>query len=185
MPQAATVNLTAGEYLDWEARQTDKYEFVAGEVFALVGVTRKHATVAGNLFNLLYTHLGDGPCRAYLSDMKLRIEAADAFFYPDVFVTCDPRDHRADTFMSSAVLVIEVLSPSTAAYDRGERFASYRKLDGLREFLLIDPDRKQMECFRRDEHDHWVLHEPDSDNTLLLESVDLRIAHGQVFRQVD
>ena len=181
----AAVGLTVEQYLGWEARQPDKHEYVSGEVVAMVGVTRKHATVAGNVFNLVTTHLGDGPCRAYMSDVKLRVEAANAFYYPDVFVTCDSRDHQADDFMSSAVLVVEVLSPSTAAYDRGEKFAAYRKLAGLREYVLIDPDRRRIEYFRRGEGDLWVLHEPGPDRSLTLQSVDLRIASEDVFRRVD
>jgi len=181
----ASVRLTVDEYLGWEARQPDKHEYVSGEAYAMVGVTRKHAAVAGNVFNLVASHLGDGPCRVYMSDMKLRVEAANAFYYPDVFVTCDPRDHQAEDFMSSAVLIVEVLSASTAGYDRGEKFAAYRKLSGLLEYVLIDPDRKRIECFRRGEGDLWVLHEPDPDLRLMLQSIELRIAGEDVFRRVD
>jgi Uma2 family endonuclease len=185
MVVAATAHRTEAEYLAWEAQQTDKHEFVRGELFAMVGVSRRHATVAGNMFTLLRARLQDGPCRAYMSDMKLRVETAGAFYYPDVFVTCDPRDHRADDFMSSAVLIVEILSPSTAAYDRGEKFASYRKLLTLSEYLLIDPDRKRIECFRRNESGRWVLHEPGEDHSMSLQSVDLRLDEGSVFRDVD
>lgn len=185
MSLTATTRLAVAEYLGWETKQADKHEFVDGEVYAMVGVTRRHATVAGNVFRLLGARIDGGPCRAYMSDMKLRVEAANAFFYPDVFVTCDPRDHRADDYMSSAVLVVEVLSPSTAAYDRGDKFAAYRSLTGLREYLLIDPDRKRMECYRRGENDLWVLHEPDAEQSLSLQSVDLRLTLDDVFRLVD
>ena len=122
---------------------------------------------------------------AYASGMKLRVEAANAFYYPDVFVTCNANDHQADDFMSSAVLIVEVLSPFTEGYDRGEKFATYRKLSDLREYVLIDPDRKRIECFRRGEDDLWVLHEPGPDQSLTLHSVDLRIAGEEVFRRVD
>jgi Uma2 family endonuclease len=115
----------------------------------------------------------------------LRVETANAFYYPDVFVTCNATDHQADDFMSSAVLTVEVLSPSTAGYDRGDKFAAYRKLPGLREYVLIDADRKRIECFRRGEDALWVLHEPGPDQSLTLQSVDLRIAGEDVFRRVD
>ena len=181
----ASVHLTVDEYVGWEAQQPDKHEYVSGELYATVGVTRKHAAVAGNVFNLVASHLGDGPCRVYMSDMKLRVDAANAFYYPDVFVTCNANDHQADDFMSSAVLIVEVLSPSTAGYDRGEKFAAYRKLSGLREYVLIDPDRKRIECFRRGEDDLRVLHEPGPDQSLALVSIDFRIAGEDVFRRVD
>lgn len=185
MNLTATTRLAVAEYLGWETQQADKHEFVDGEVYTMVGLPRRHATVAGNVFRLLGAHLDGGPCRAYMSDMKLRVEAANAFFYPDVFVTCDPRDHRADDYMASAVLVVEILPPSTAAYDRGDKFAAYRSLTGLREYLLIDPDRKRMECYRRGENDLWVLHEPDAEQSLGLQSVDLRLTATDVFRLVD
>ena len=185
MGLTATAGLSVAEYLSWEAQQPDKHEFVSGEVFAMVGVTRRHAAVAINLVNVLSNHLRDGPCRIYMSDMKLQVETANAFYYPDVFVTCDPDDHRADNFMSSAVLIVEILSPSTAAYDRGEKFAAYRKLASLKEYLLIDPELKRAECFRRDESGLWVLHEPSVDGSLALQSIDLRIASEDVFRRVD
>ncbi len=180
-----TARLNTDEYLAWEAQQPGKNEYVDGEVFAMVGVTRKHATVAVNLVNILSAHLSDGSCRVYASDMKLRVEAADAIYYPDVFVTCDPRDHQAVTHMSSAVLVLEVLSESTTAYDRGDKFSAYRKLPSLKEYVLVDPERKQIECFRRGGDGLWVLHEPDSEGALTLESVDLRVTSDAVFRRVD
>jgi Uma2 family endonuclease len=84
----------ADAYLVWDAEQAEKSEYVAGEVFAMVGVRRVHATVAGNVFAALREHLGGSPWLPFVSDMKLRVLAADAFFYPDVMVTCDPRDSR-------------------------------------------------------------------------------------------
>ncbi|MBI3374250.1 MAG: Uma2 family endonuclease [Betaproteobacteria bacterium] len=181
----ASVHLNVDEYLGWEAQQRDKHEYVSGEVYAMVGVTRCNVAVAINVVNILSGHLRDSLCRVYAFDMKLRIEAANAFYYPDVFVTCNANDHQAGDFMSSTVLVVEVLSPSTAGDDRGEKFAAYRKLPGPREYVLIDPDRKRIECFRRSEDDLWVLHEPGPDQSLTLHSVDLRIAGEDVFRRVD
>ena len=87
--------MTADDFLDWEAKQPDKHEFVNGEIFAMVGVTRLHATISGNVFSALKQHLRSTPCRAYMADMKLKLETADAFFYPDVFVTCSEKDHKA------------------------------------------------------------------------------------------
>jgi Uma2 family endonuclease len=87
--------------------------------------------------------------------------------------------------MSSATLIVEILSPSTAAYDRGEKFASYRGLPTLSEYLLIDPDRKLLECFRRNESGPWVLQEPGEDHSMTLQSVDLRLDEGSVFRDAD
>jgi Uma2 family endonuclease len=116
--------------------------------------------------------------------MKLRIEAADAFFYPDVLVTCNARDHEADVFMVSAVLIVEVLSPSTEADDRGEKFAAYQKAPTLREYLLIDPESRRVEIYRVGKEGQWVLTEVTGDGTLRLTSVDLEVPVQQLFENV-
>jgi Uma2 family endonuclease len=185
MPVAAAARLTPEQFLAWEQAQVEKHEFLAGNVFAMVGATRRHVTVAGNVFALLKTHLAGSRCRVYMADMKLRIEASDAFFYPDVFVTCDERDHRADTFMSSATLIVEVLSESTSGFDRGEKFAAYRRLPTLREYVLVDPDRQRLECFRRGPDGHWVLFEFPTEGTVRLESVEFEVGLADMFAQAD
>lgn len=181
---AKIAEFSAQDYLVWENARPDKNEFLRGKVFAMVGATRKHVTVAGNVFRLLSNALQSSACRAYISDMKLRIEAADAFFYPDVLVTCDAKDHEADAFMVSAVLIVEVLSPSTEAYDRGEKFAAYRKVPTLREYLLIDPESRRVEIYRVGTEGQWVLTEVAGDGTLSLTSVDLDVPVQQLFENV-
>jgi Uma2 family endonuclease len=185
MALPSVAHLSADEYLSWESKQPDKHEYLNGEVFAMVGATRKHVTVAGNVFNLLSTHLEASPCRVYISDMKLRVEAANAFFYPDVFVTCNELDHQADAFMTSPILIVEVLSASTNGYDRGEKFAAYRKLPSLKEYILIDPERQQIECFRRNESGLWVLYEFEADKPIEFESVGLAVAFSDIFKRVE
>jgi Uma2 family endonuclease len=181
---AKIAEFTAQDYLSWESARPDKNEFLRGEVFAMVGATRKHVTTALNVALILSTHLRGSGCRAYVSDMKLRIEAADAFFYPDVLVTSSAKDHEADAFMVSAVLIVEVLSPSTEAYDRGEKFAAYRKVPTLREYLLIDPESRRVEIYRAGTEGQWVLTEVDPTGTLLLTSVDLAVPVAQLFENV-
>ena len=181
---AKVAEFTASDYLAWESARPDKNEFLRGEVFAMVGATRKHVTVALNIATILSTHLRGSACRTYVSDMKLRIEAADAFFYPDVLVTCDAKDHEADTFMRSAVLIVEVLSPSTEAYDRGEKFAAYRKVPTLREYLLIDPESRRVEVYRSSTQGQWVLTEVELSGTLSLASVDIEVPVQQLFENV-
>ncbi|HQQ71892.1 MAG TPA: Uma2 family endonuclease, partial [Alicycliphilus sp.] len=123
----------AQAYLDWEAEQAQKHEYFDGEVFAMAGASDAHVTIAGNLYMALRNHLRGGPCSVFISDMKLRVEEDNAFFYPDVFVSCAEADRAQSHHKSAASLVVEVLSPSTSAYDRGAKFASYRKLTTLRE----------------------------------------------------
>lgn len=150
--------LTPQAYLEWEKDNEIKHEFVDGDVFAMAGAKDAHVTVAGNLFALLHAHVKGSPCRPYISDMKVQVEKANAFFYPDVMITCDERDRHKDYFKNHPILIAEILSESTAAFDRGRKFAAYRQLESLQEYLLIDPNDYSVDCFRRDTAGHWVLY---------------------------
>ena len=147
------------DYFDWEAQQASKNEFLAGEVFAMVGARQEHVLVAGALSARLREHLRGTRCRAYTSDMKLEVVEADAVFYPDVMVSCDEADRQRPVALQAPLLIVEVLSDSTAAYDRGTKFAAYRRLASLQEYLLVDIEARRLELFRR-EPVGWVLHEP-------------------------
>lgn len=171
-------------YLEWEKGQVGKHEYVNGDVFAMVGAKDSHVTVAGNLFAILRSHLKGGPCRACMSDMKARLDQVNAFFYPDVMITCDPRDRETDYFKRYPLLIAEVLSDSTAAFDRGGKFAAYRQLESLQEYLLIDPDRPSVDCFRKDASEHWVLYPYDSGETVELASVKLSLAMDALYEGV-
>jgi Uma2 family endonuclease len=173
------------QYLRWEAEQPEKHEYLAGEIFAMVGVRREHALVALALGSLLRQRLKGSPCQAFVADMKLRVDAADAYFYPDVMVTCDPRDRSAETTIAHPCLVIEVLSDSTAAFDRGQKFAAYRRLESLREYLLVDIEARRLELYRR-EGAHWLLLETRADGApLLLESLGIALNPGDAFEDLD
>lgn len=176
--------LSADEYLAWEIEQTFRNEFVRGEVFAMTGAAERHVLVTRNLLLALHLHLRGTPCRAMANDMKLRVEAADCFFYPDVLVSCQTSVSGNDMFKTDAVLVAEVLSPSTAAYDRGDKFADYRQLPGLREFLLIDADKCRCDLYRKGGDGLWVLHPSGGDDPLHLASVDLTIAPAALWEDL-
>jgi Uma2 family endonuclease len=184
LPQIET-RFSAADYLAWEREQPEKSEFFRGEVFAMSGASRRHVTVSGNVFTSLDQALEGTPCRAYMADMKLRVLEDEAYFYPDVLVTCDPADHRSDRFMSAPTLVVEVLSPSTAAFDRGEKFAAYRRIPSLREFVLIDPEKQTIEIYRRAGRDVWELHDIAPGTPLALSSLETGIAWDRVFRNLD
>ncbi len=117
--------------------------------------------------------------------MKVEAIKDTAYFYPDVLVTCDPADHRADLVMRAPILVAEVLSASTAAYDRGDKFAAYRGIPSLREYVLIDPDKQSVELFRKGDDGLWVLHDIQPDSPLTLASVGVEVGWKQLFRNVD
>jgi Uma2 family endonuclease len=179
------LHLDSEAYLEWEKTQAEKHEYLDGQVFAMVGARDAHVTTAGNIFALLRQHLRGGPCRVYISDMKLRMEVANAFFYPDVFVTCDPRDRAEDTYKRFPLLVVEVLSDSTAGYDRGRKFAVYRQVESLQEYAIIDPDTFTVDCFHRDESGHWVLYAFADEDTVEFRSVDFKAPLSSVFEDVE
>lgn len=174
----------ADAYLAWEAEQPDKSEYMAGEVFAMVGVRRVHAVVAGNVFAALREHLRGTPCQPFISDMKLRVAAVDAFFYPDVMVTCDARDRQADLFVEHPMLIVEILSDSTAAYDRGAKFVSYRQIAELQEYVLIDIEAQRVEVFRRQPGNEWLLHDYGGEPNCRFNSVNLTLEMTRVFEDV-
>lgn len=176
--------MTRDEFVAWEGTQSEKHEFWQGEVFAMTGARQVHVVVAGNCFALLKAHLRGSSCRAYLSDMQLEVAAADAVFYPDVFVSCDPADLAADRTLSRPKLIVEVLSDSTAGFDRGAKFAAYRRLDTLQEYVLVDPDRLTVEIFRRTETDDWLLATHDGERGLVLRSIDFEASLADVFEGV-
>ncbi|MFZ5483096.1 MAG: Uma2 family endonuclease [Pseudomonadota bacterium] len=182
---ALAERFSATDYLRWEAEQPAKHEYLLGEVFAMGGASRRHVTAAGNLFSSLSLALEGTPCRPYMADMKVEAARDVAYFYPDVLVTCDPADHRADLVIQSPILVAEVLSPSTAAYDRGDKFVLYRGIASLREYVLIDPDRKAVELYRRGDDGLWVLRDIAPDTVLELASVGVSVAWDRLFRNVD
>lgn len=183
LPQAQT-RLRREEFLAWENRQADKHEFVAGEVFAMVGARRSHVTVTGNCFALLKQYLRGGPCRAFMADMKVEVDAADAVFYPDVLVTCHADDLQAELCMHHPRVIIEVLSASTAAYDRGEKFAASRQLTSLQEYALIDPDSRRVEVFRRMDNGDWLLAASESGHGLILRSLGFAASLDAVFEDL-
>ena len=174
----------ADAYLAWEVEQPDKSEYMASEVFAIVGVSRVHATVGGNVFAALREHLRGKPCQPFISNMKLRVAAVDAFFYPDVMVTCDARDRQADLFVEHPLLIVEILSDSTAAHDRGAKFFSYRQIAALQEYALIDIEARRVEVFSRQPGNEWLLHDHGGEPTCRFNSVNLTLEMARVFEDV-
>ncbi len=175
----------AAAYLAWEALQPDRNEFLAGEVFAMVGVRQSHNVATLNLASHLRAELKGSPCRVFVESVKARVEAANCFFYPDVLVTCDPRDRATPEYVSHPLLVAEVLSESTAAFDRGDKFAAYRKLESLKDYVLVDVAAKRIEIFRRDPQNHWVLYDYGPGETIELSSLGVNLAVDAVLEDTE
>jgi Uma2 family endonuclease len=185
MGQAATLHrMTAEEFLAWDEHETIKHEFVRGEPFAMAGVEDGHATAVLNIAMQLRSHLRGSGCQTFVNDVKLRVEAADCYFYPDVMVTCSATDAAERLIKREPVLVVEVLSPSTAAYDRGDKFADYRLLPTLREYVLVDTKSRRCDVYRKGTDGLWVLHPFDPGQALRLDSVALDIGADALWDEV-
>ena len=169
------ISMSAEEYLLWEPTQEQRYEYWDGEVVAMSGGTRNHNRVSLNFSKLLDDALADRSCEVYIVDVKVQVEPGQKYFYPDVVVTCDPRD-RDPQLIQYPCLIIEVLSPSTEAADRGKKFAKYRQSPSLQEYVLVQVAQPLVEVFRRNQQGQWVLSEYNLNDKLRLESVDVEIA---------
>jgi len=170
--QPQSHRLSPQEYLEWEATQDIKHEYLDGEVFAMTGGTIAHNLISGNFYALLKSHLRGKGCRVFISDVKVQVSERGAYFYPDVMVSCDERDRPAVNLIQHPCLIIEVLSPTTEAFDRGEKFRRYRQLSSLQEYVLIDTSSISVDRFRRLSETQWELQSFTAEDTLELTSID-------------
>ncbi|WP_103670075.1 Uma2 family endonuclease [Pseudanabaena sp. BC1403] len=176
--------MTYEEYIAWESTQEMRHEFWDGEVVAMAGGTRDHNRVSGNFFKSLDEALADRPCEVYIADVKVQIQPKRKYFYPDVVVTCDERDRNDALVVAFPCLIIEVLSPSTEAFDRGFKFSQYRKFETLQEYVLAQVDQPIVEVFQRNDQGQWVFFEYGLSDRLFLKSVNLEIAVSDLYRQI-
>ena len=173
-----------GERAAIEARS----EYIGGEVFAMTGASEPHNTVVMNIGSELRAQMKGRPCRVYANDMKVRIRGADAGTYPDLVALCGERelqDGRRDVLLNPT-LIVEVLSDSTEAYDRGTKFALYRQIPSLQEYLLVSQGRVQVELYTRGPNDTWTLRDYRAPTeAVALASVGCTLALSEVYDKVD
>jgi Uma2 family endonuclease len=177
--------MSAEEYLAWEAEQAERHDFVHGEVYAMAGAEDRHVTASLNVAMALRQHLSGSPCRAYMADMKVQAHECDNFFYPDVVVTCSEADRARPLVKREPLLLVEVLSPSTAAYDMGEKFAQYRAMPSVQEIVFIELDHRRANVYRKGADGLWVLHPFERHEGVFLQSVELSISAAALFAEVD
>ncbi len=165
------------DYLEIEEQSREvKHEFVRGEIFAMAGGSVEHAALSQAFGALLTAHLKGGPCRAYSSDLRIRIREAGVATYADCSVVCDPveRDPESPTHVTNPRVVIEVLSPSTEDYDRDEKRLYYQELHSLAEYVVVSQDRRRVEVWRR-ESDHFAHSLHEAGEKVLLPSLDFEL----------
>ncbi|HHL18369.1 MAG TPA: Uma2 family endonuclease [Thiothrix sp.] len=171
MNQSVAENLviTVKDYLEGEPLANIRHEYIDGDVYAMAGAGDAHVKVTLNAAFLLKGQLRGSGCSTYVSDMKVRIGEDEAFFYPDVMVTCDAKDQYPEQnyIKKFPKLIIEVLSPSTESKDRGKKFILYRTLESLEEYVLIDPREYYVELYRRQDNDHWMMVSFDQEDAVI------------------
>ncbi|MGK7884892.1 MAG: Uma2 family endonuclease [Crocosphaera sp.] len=176
--------MTPEEYLEWEEKQPLKYEYMDGEVYAMTGGTIPHNTIALNLASTLKNHLRNKGCKIQINDVKVQVSEQGPYHYPDVVVSCDERDKKAFKFLQYPCLIIEVLSPSTEAFDRGKKFRNYRQIETLKEYVLVSADQKLVECFRINDKGVWELYSFSENEKLKLESLDFNCPVELIYEDV-
>jgi Uma2 family endonuclease len=182
-PQPSRMSVEA--YLDWEPQQEIRYEYVNGEIYAMTGGTIPHNDIAINLLSTLLPQVRAQGCRLNMADVKLQIDASGLYYYPDLIVSCDPRDLNARKFIQYPKLIVEVLSPGTADKDRGDKFRDYQRIPTLQEYLLISSEKISAECYRRGEGRMWLYYPYAAGDEITLESLGYRIAIEQLYTGVN
>jgi Uma2 family endonuclease len=173
------------DYLEGERVSPIKHEYRRGHVYAMTGAKKPHIIITSNLVRLLGNHLDDTDFIILPLDIKVRLQEANCYYYPDVAVTCDERDTGStEDFILYPSLIIEVLSPSTAAFDRGDKFADYQTSPSLQEYVLITQSEIKIECFRVNAEGNWVSQTYREGDELELMSIDFRCPLAQVYHKV-
>ena len=172
------------EYLEAEKVSPIKHEYIQGRIYAMAGASDAHVTITANLLTLLRNHIRGTGCRVYISDMKARVESLNVFYYPDLMVTCDPRDGDFEYFKRYPYLMIEVLSSSTESFDRGDKFIDYQEIETLQEYVLVSQSRRRVDCFRRNDQGRWELYSYQSNQELELTSINFSCSLTAVYEDV-
>ena len=184
---AAQTYLTPKEYLAFERKATTKHEYLNGQIVAMSDASFAHNFITVNVATHLNIQLMDGECRVATSDMRVKVTEIDSYFYPDVVVVCGepvPEDNIFDTLLNPTVIV-EVLSPSTETYDRGEKFEHYQQITSLKDYILISQDKVHVEHYCR-QGTGWLQTEfAELEDVLSLRSIDCELRLQDVYRRVE
>jgi Uma2 family endonuclease len=176
-------NLTPEEYLQFEEKSPIKHEYIDGQIYAMAGTTDIHNIIGLNFTFIIRNHLRGSDCRVYFADVKVRLEKRNHFYYPDILVTCDDRDRETATYKSFPKLIIEVLSDSTEAFDRGDKFNDYQTLESLQEYILVNSKHQRVETFRRGEEGLWIL-QTYQEESFSLQSINLTASFRDLYEDV-
>ncbi len=187
MSSAAKTKLTVAEYLAFERASESKHEFFDGELFAMTGGTPAHSLIASNFIREAGNALKDRPCVVYTSDLRIKVNATGLYTYPDVTIVCGEQkfdDDQSDTLINPTI-VVEVLSKSTASYDRGPKSKHFRKIDSLQALILIEQDSPAVEVYRRQTDGNWILSEAtELTDSIAILPIGIFIPLAEIYRNV-
>jgi Uma2 family endonuclease len=171
------VRYTFREYLAHEEASNTKHEYLDGQIYGIPGVSPEHAALAAAFAGMLYPFLRGGRCRGHSSSLRVRVLATGLATYPDMTFVCGPYqfDPEDKNGVVNPTLIVEVLSPSTEEYDRGEKFAHYKRIPTLRQYVLVSQDRRRVEVWTRDDGDAWTLAVSEDGDVVDLGSIDARL----------
>jgi Uma2 family endonuclease len=177
--------LSAADYLAQERHATEKHEFVDGVIYAMAGASERHVTLTTNLVIGLGNQFKGRPCKVYANDLRVNISASTDYVYPDVVALCGDARFSDEDNLLNPVLIVEVLSDSTEAYDRGMKFEHYRRLESLQDYVLVAQDRYYIEHYQRQPGNVWLLREITAlEDTVELLSVNARLTMAEIYDKV-
>lgn len=176
--------LSPEDYLRLEAQSPARHEYVAGEIYAMTGASIRHNLIALNIASSLRSHLKSSSCRVMMEGVKLHVARDNAYYYPDVMVSCDPRLEKLsanDMVVEQPVVVVEILSESTAGTDRREKMSAYRKLASLKEYVLVEQDTRHIDIYRRVGDVGWEQVILEGADVLELASLEFRLPLDEIY----
>jgi Uma2 family endonuclease len=176
---------TPEEYFAWEEQQLHRHEYIDGEVYAMSGGSINHSNIAMNFGTMLKNHLKGSGCKTLNSDARVNIFESNNYIYPDLSVTCDERDKTTPQYINYPCLIVEVLSPSTEAYDRGNKFKLYRRNPCLRDYVLVDSNKMAIDLYRKDDSGNWYILNYEVGDSIDLQSINLTFSIEQVYEDIE
>lgn len=177
--------LTSKEYFAWEEKQLEKHEYIKGEVYAMSGGSKNHSLISVRFITLFSNQLESSGCETGNSDLRVNIVESSDYTYPDVSVTCDERDKTTTQYITYPCLIVEVLSGSTEAYDRGGKFRMYRNNPVLRDYLLVSSTTIEIDLYHKKDTGEWIIINYKEGDIIELKSINLSFAIEQVYRGLD
>lgn len=175
-------HFTPEEYFTWEEKQLEKHELIDGQVYAMTGGSVNHSRIAIRFATMVDTHLDASSCITGNSDLRVNIVGTNNYTYPDISVTCDDRDQTTTQYITYPCLIIEVLSKTTEAYDRGGKFRMYQNNPVLKDYLLVSSTAMEIDLYHKNDAGQWMIINYGEGDTIELKSINLSFPIEQIYR---